>query len=67
MVIITIIRSNREKMEKWIVLAFLIVGATAAVFYNILEDKTFTLYFYIVLGFLLNKHRKFSLPFNQKM
>mgnify|MGYP001770221102 CR=1 FL=1 len=59
--IITIIRSHCEKIEKWIVLAFLIAGAAAAAFYNILEDKTFTLYFYIVLGFLLNKHRKYSI------
>lgn len=32
---------------------FLLLACVAGVFYNILEDKTFTLYFYFMLGFLL--------------
>jgi hypothetical protein len=36
------------------VIAILIGGSIAGVFYNIWEDKTFTLYFYLILGFVLN-------------
>jgi putative inorganic carbon (hco3(-)) transporter len=37
------------------VIAFLIGGCVAGLFYNIWEDKTFTMYFYILLGYTLNR------------
>lgn len=36
-------------------LAFLVGGSVAGIFYNIWEDKTFTLYYFIILGYLLNE------------
>jgi putative inorganic carbon (HCO3(-)) transporter len=42
-------------------IAILFGGSVAGLFYNIWEDKTFTLYFYILLGYVLsvgNKNEK---------
>ncbi|MCP3028081.1 O-antigen ligase [Halobacillus sp. A5] len=35
-------------------LSALVILLTSALFYNILEDKTFTLYFYFMIGYVLN-------------
>lgn len=36
-------------------IALIVGGFAAGMFYNIWEDKTFTLYFYIILGYTINK------------
>ncbi|WP_256243038.1 O-antigen ligase [Bacillus sp. V3B] len=38
-----------------LLMALLIGGSVAGLFYNIWEDKTFTMYFYILLGYILNR------------
>ncbi|UOR11651.1 O-antigen ligase family protein [Halobacillus amylolyticus] len=46
-----------NRLWRSISLASLTVLLAAGLFYNILEDKTFTLYFYVIIGYVLNKQR----------
>lgn len=48
------------------VLVFLIGGSVAGLFYNIWEDKTFTLYYYMMLGLALNLSFKKELIENEQ-
>ncbi|WP_082233337.1 O-antigen ligase family protein [Halobacillus massiliensis] len=45
----------KHRLWRAISLSAVTVLLTAGLFYNILEDKTFTLYFYFIIGYILNK------------
>ncbi|CAM4000733.1 O-antigen ligase family protein [Mesobacillus zeae] len=47
-------KRRKENAAAIALIAILAGGFAAGMFYNIFEDKTFTLYYYILIGFVLN-------------
>jgi hypothetical protein len=51
---------QKEKTFSKAVFSLLVAALVMSLLYNLLEEKTFTLYFYIVLGYFLNNKEKIS-------